>query len=53
MSCPATEGPLKTWSAIGDDPRLFPLVDFSNGYLDWGRSEWGGSGNYLWRSPMT
>ena len=27
---------------------LFPLIDFSNDYLDWGRSEWGGSGNYLW-----
>ena len=27
---------------------LFPLLDFSNDYLDWGRSEWGGSGNYLW-----
>ena len=27
---------------------LFPLVDFSHDYLDWGRSEWGGSGNYLW-----
>ena len=23
---------------------LFPLIDFSNDYLDWGRSEWGGSG---------
>ena len=23
---------------------LFPLLDFSNDYLDWGRSEWGGSG---------
>ena len=28
--------------------KLFPLIDFSNDYLDWGRSEWGGSGNYLW-----
>jgi hypothetical protein len=27
---------------------LFPLIDFSDDYLDWGRSEWGGSGNYLW-----
>ena len=27
---------------------LFPLLDFSDDYLDWGRSEWGGSGNYLW-----
>ena len=27
---------------------LFPLIDFSHEYLDWGRSEWGGSGNYLW-----
>jgi hypothetical protein len=27
---------------------LFPLIDFSDEYLDWGRSEWGGSGNYLW-----
>ncbi len=27
---------------------LFPLLDFSDEYLDWGRSEWGGSGNYLW-----
>ena len=29
---------------------LFPLIDFSHEYLDWGRSEWGGSGNYLWDS---
>ena len=28
--------------------KLFPLLDFSDDYLDWGRSEWGGSGNYLW-----
>jgi hypothetical protein len=28
--------------------KLFPLIDFSHEYLDWGRSEWGGSGNYLW-----
>ncbi len=28
--------------------KLFPLIDFSNDYLDWGRSEFGGSGNYLW-----
>ena len=28
--------------------KLFPLIDFSDDYLDWGRSEWGGSGNYLW-----
>ena len=27
---------------------LFPLIDFSHDFLDWGRSEWGGSGNYLW-----
>ena len=27
---------------------LFPLIDFSHDYLDWGRSEYGGSGNYLW-----
>ena len=32
---------------------LFPLLDFSDDYLDWGRSEWGGSGNYLWASPTT
>ena len=28
--------------------KLFPLIDFSDDYLDWGRSEFGGSGNYLW-----
>lgn len=28
--------------------KLFPLINFSDDYLDWGRSEWGGSGNYLW-----
>ena len=28
--------------------KLFPLLDFSHDYLDWGRSEFGGSGNYLW-----
>ena len=28
--------------------KLFPLIDFSDEYLDWGRSEFGGSGNYLW-----
>ena len=27
---------------------LFPQINFSNDYLNWGRSEWGGSGNYLW-----
>jgi len=27
---------------------LFPLIDFSHDFLDWGRSEFGGSGNYLW-----
>jgi Carboxypeptidase regulatory-like domain len=27
---------------------LFPQLNFSNDYLNWGRSEWGGSGNYLW-----
>ena len=28
--------------------KLFPLIDFSHEYLDWGRSEFGGSGNALW-----
>ncbi len=28
--------------------KLFPLIDFSDDYLDWGRSEFGGSGNSLW-----
>lgn len=32
---------------------LFPLIDFSHDYLDWGRSEWGGSGNYLWAIRAT
>ncbi|HUP39729.1 MAG TPA: carboxypeptidase-like regulatory domain-containing protein, partial [Vicinamibacterales bacterium] len=27
---------------------LFPAINFSHEYLNWGRSEWGGSGNYLW-----
>jgi hypothetical protein len=27
---------------------LFPQINFSHEYLNWGRSEWGGSGNYLW-----
>src|SRR5688572_23771446 len=28
---------------------LFPQINLSNQeYLNWGRSEWGGSGNYLW-----
>ena len=33
---------------VPDPDLLFPLIDFSHEYLDWGRSEWGGSGNYLW-----
>src|SRR5688572_25945178 len=27
---------------------LFPQINFSSDYQNWGRSEWGGSGNYLW-----
>ena len=28
--------------------KLFPGINFSNDYLNWGRAEFGGSGNYLW-----
>jgi carboxypeptidase family protein len=28
--------------------KLFPGINFSADYLNWGRAEFGGSGNYLW-----